>query len=118
MAYVAVKGGERAITNAHNLLAEDRRGDTSVTELGADQVREQLSLAVDRVMAEGSCYDRDLAALAVKQSRGDIAEAIFLIRAYRTTLPRFGVSDPINTREMRVERRVRPPSRTFPADRC
>lgn len=106
MAYVAVKGGERAITNAHNLLAEDRRGDPSVPELETDQVREQLSLAVDRVMTEGSCYDRDLAALAIKQSRGDLTEAIFMVRAYRTTLARFGVTQPINTRKMTVQRRV------------
>ena len=70
MAYVAVKGGEKAITNAHRWLAEDRRGDTAVPEIEVAQVREQLSLAIDRVMSEGSCYDRDLAALAVKQSRG------------------------------------------------
>ncbi|MEL7546239.1 MAG: carbon-phosphorus lyase complex subunit PhnI [Pseudomonadota bacterium] len=106
MAYVAVKGGERAITNAHNLLAEDRRGDQDLPEIESDQIREQLSLAIDRVMAEGSCYDRDLAALAVKQARGDLAEAVFLVRAYRTTLSRFGVTEPVNTREMRVERRV------------
>ncbi len=106
MAYVAVKGGERAITNAHKLLAEARRGDANIAEIQTDQVREQLSLAVDRVMAEGSCYDRDLAALAVKQSRGDIQEAIFLLRAYRTTLPRFGASAPVDTKVMAVQRRV------------
>ena len=27
MAYVSVKGGEKAITHAHQWLAEDRRGD-------------------------------------------------------------------------------------------
>jgi alpha-D-ribose 1-methylphosphonate 5-triphosphate synthase subunit PhnI len=106
MAYVAVKGGEKAITNAHRWLAEDRRGDTSVAELEVAQVREQLSLSVDRVMSEGSCYDRDLAALAVKQSRGDLPEAIFLTRAYRTTLPRFGASLPVETGQMAVRRRV------------
>lgn len=106
MAYVAVKGGERAINNAHKLLAEKRRGDASVSELSTDQIREQLPLAVDRVMAEGSCYDRDLAALAIKQSCGDIQEAVFMIRAYRTTLSRLGVSQPIKTREMDVKRRV------------
>ena len=106
MAYVAVKGGEEAITNAHKLLAEERRGDRDVTELETDQVREQLSLAVDRVMAEGSCYDRDLAALAIKQARGDLIEAIFLIRAYRTTLPRFGVSEPVDTGAMACDRRI------------
>ena len=31
--YVAVKGGERAIENAHRLLAEERRGDPEVPEL-------------------------------------------------------------------------------------
>lgn len=106
MAYVSVKGGERAITNAHQWLAEERRGDKSVAELSVGQVREQLSLAVDRVMAEGSCYDRDLAALAVKQARGDLPEAVFLVRAYRTTLPRFGASEPIDTEAMAVRRRV------------
>ena len=95
--YVAVKGGERAIESAHAWLAEERRGDTDVAELRIAQIREQLKLAVDRVMAEGSLYDPDLAALAIKQSRGDLIEAIFLIRAYRTTLPRFGASRPMDT---------------------
>ena len=106
MAYVSVKGGEKAITNAHLWLAAERRGDAAVPEVRVDQIREQMSLAVDRVMAEGSCYDRDLAALAIKQARGDIPEAIFLLRAYRTTLPRFGASLPIETEEMAVRRRV------------
>ena len=104
--YVAVKGGEAAIGNAHALLAEDRRGDPAVPELGVEQIREQLSLAVDRVMTEGSVYDPDLAALALKQARGDQVEAIFLLRAYRTTLPRFAVSQPIDTAAMQVVRRI------------
>lgn len=104
--YVAVKGGERAIQNAHAWLAEERRGDTSVPELSVAQIREQLSLAVNRVMAEGSLYDPDLAALAIKQARGDLIEAIFLIRAYRTTLPRFGASAPVDTGNMACDRRI------------
>jgi alpha-D-ribose 1-methylphosphonate 5-triphosphate synthase subunit PhnI len=104
--YVAVKGGERAIENAHSWLAEERRGAPSVAELTIAQIREQLALAVDRVMAEGSLYDPDLAALAIKQARGDLIEAIFLIRAYRTTLPRFGASRPVDTGAMRCERRI------------
>ncbi|MGB0747294.1 MAG: carbon-phosphorus lyase complex subunit PhnI [Magnetospiraceae bacterium] len=104
--YVAVKGGEKAIAAAHKLLAEDRRGDPRVPEIGTDQIGEQLTLAVDRVMTEGSVYDRDLAALALKQARGDQVEAIFLLRAYRTTLPRFAVSRPLDTQEMAVERRI------------
>lgn len=104
--YVAVKGGEKAIRNAHRLLAEKRRGCPDVPEVEIAQIREQLSLAVDRVMAEGSLYDRDLAALAVKQARGDLVEAIFLLRAYRTTLPRFGSSQPVDTAAMQVRRRI------------
>jgi alpha-D-ribose 1-methylphosphonate 5-triphosphate synthase subunit PhnI len=104
--YVAVKGGERAIDNAHAWLAEERRGDTSVAELSVAQIREQLSLAVNRVMAEGSLYDPDLAALAIKQARGDLIEAIFLIRAYRTTLPRLGNSLPVETGDMACDRRI------------
>jgi len=104
--YVAVKGGERAIDNAHAWLAEERRGDPRVPEMLVAQIREQMSLAVNRVMAEGSLYDPDLAALANKQARGDLIEAIFLIRAYRTTLPRFGASRPVDTGAMACDRRI------------
>ena len=104
--YVAVKGGEAAIENAHRLLADARRGDRAVPEIGVDQIREQMRLAVDRVMTEGSLYDPDLAALALKQARGDLIEAVFLVRAARTTLPRFGASEAIDTAAMAVRRRV------------
>ena len=104
--YVAVKGGEKAIDNAHQLLASDRRGNPDVGELSIEQICEQLTLAVDRVMTEGSVYDTELAALAIKQARGDLVEAIFLLRAYRTTLPRLAVSEPLDTTSMRVDRRI------------
>ncbi|MFN3282576.1 MAG: carbon-phosphorus lyase complex subunit PhnI [Tabrizicola sp.] len=104
--YVAVKGGERAIDNAHQWLAEERRGDRAVPELTIPQIREQMKLAVNRVMAEGSLYDPDLAALAIKQARGDLIEAVFLIRAYRTTLPRLAGSRPVDTGAMAVDRRI------------
>ena len=60
------------------LLADKRRGDRGVAEIETRQIDEQLSLAVDRVMSEGSLYDREIAALAIKQARGDLIEAIFL----------------------------------------
>ncbi|HJY77300.1 MAG TPA: carbon-phosphorus lyase complex subunit PhnI [Burkholderiales bacterium] len=104
--YVAAKGGERAIRNAQALIAEARRGDPALPELEAAQIREQLRLAVDRVMNEGSVYDPELAALALKQSCGDSLEAIFLLRAYRATLPRLGYSAPIDTACMRLWRRI------------
>lgn len=104
--YVAVKGGTAAIENSWRLLAAQRRGDTSLPELSVAQIRAQLSLAVDRVMSEGSLYDPELAALAIKQASGDLIEAIFLLRAYRTTLPRFGYSLPLDTARMNLTRRV------------
>ncbi|MBX9925460.1 MAG: carbon-phosphorus lyase complex subunit PhnI [Hyphomicrobiaceae bacterium] len=104
--YVAVKGGEAAIQAAHELLAKRRRGDPAVPELAVAQIREQLSGAVDRVMCEGSLYDPDIAALAIKQARGDLIEAIFLVRAFRTTLPRFGSSLPLDTSRMAIRRRI------------
>ncbi len=78
----------------------------TVPELSLAQISEQLSLGVDRVMTEGSLYDRELAALAIKQARGDLIEAIFLVRAFRATLPRFGVTEPVDTGAMQVRRRI------------
>lgn len=104
--YVAVKGGENAINAAHQLLATKRRGDTSVAELTVEQIQQQMPLAVDRIINEGGIYDRELAALALKQSSGDMIEAIFLLRAFRTTLPRFGSALAVDTERMQIERRV------------
>jgi alpha-D-ribose 1-methylphosphonate 5-triphosphate synthase subunit PhnI len=104
--YVATKGGEQAIGAAHAWLAETRRGDSALPELSVAQIEAQLGLAVDRVMAEGSCHDRSLAALAVKQAKGDLIEAAFLLRAYRTTLPRFGATAPLDTGAMHIRRRI------------
>ena len=104
--YVAVKGGETAILNSYKLLAEQRRGDTAQAELSVDQIRQQLKLAVDRVMTEGSVYDPELAALAIKQASGDLVEAIFLLRAYRATLPRLGNTCALDTARMQLDRRI------------
>lgn len=104
--YVAVKGGEQAILNTNQLISETRRGDLALPELTLGQISEQFALAVDRVMTEGSLYDRELAALALKQAQGDTIEASFLLRAYRTTLPRIAMSEPIDTSLMAIRRRI------------
>jgi alpha-D-ribose 1-methylphosphonate 5-triphosphate synthase subunit PhnI len=104
--YVAVKGGEAAILNSYKLLAERRRGDPAQPEIEVAQIRGQLRLAVDRVMSEGALYDPELAALALKQAAGDAVEAIFLLRAHRTTLPRLGYALPLDTGAMRPWRRI------------
>jgi alpha-D-ribose 1-methylphosphonate 5-triphosphate synthase subunit PhnI len=104
--YIAAKGGEAAIAAAARLLDDARRGDRTQRELEVSQIRSQLGLLVDRVMAEGSLADPELAALALKQAQGDAIEAAFLLRAYRTTLPRLGFSEPLDTTRMRADRRV------------
>ena len=104
--YVAVKGGAAAIESSWRLLEAQRRGSGSLAALSVSQIREQLSLAVDRVMSEGSLFDPELAALAIKQASGDLLEAIFLLRAYRTTLPRLGYALPLDTARIALLRRI------------
>lgn len=106
MAYVAVKGGERAIDAAHAWRAEARRGDPAIPALSTAQIAGQLGRAVERVMAEASLHDPELAALAIRQAEGDLIEAAFLLRAFRTTLPRFGAALPLETGRMAVRRRI------------
>lgn len=108
--YVAVKGGERAIANAHALLAKRGVGQNSSGEeeerIAARQVHDQMGVLIARVMNEGSLYDPELAAKALLQAQGDVLEAITLLRSYRTTLPRFGTTTALDTGELPAERRI------------
>jgi alpha-D-ribose 1-methylphosphonate 5-triphosphate synthase subunit PhnI len=104
--YVAVKGGERAIANAHALLAKEGRGDPRLSPLEYPAIAGQLGVLVARVMTEGSLYDPELAARAILQAQGDTLEAITLVRSYRTTLPRFGYTLPVNTAGLPPQRRI------------
>jgi alpha-D-ribose 1-methylphosphonate 5-triphosphate synthase subunit PhnI len=111
--YVAVRGGEDAIRNSEALLVLYRRGGGSAP-LQVRQILEQMRLAVDRVMAEGSLYEPTLAALAVKQAEGDLAEAAFLVRAYRSTLPRLQRTPPLPVEGIRLIRRISAAFRDIP----
>ena len=104
--YVAVKGGENAVKHSRHLVAKARRGDESLSPIQVEQIMNQMGLAVDRVMAEGALYDPLAAATAIRQAQGDIVEAVFLVRAFRTTLPRFGNSKAVATDKMRLFRRI------------
>lgn len=105
MGYIAVKGGEEAIENSELFFKYERLKGQSAP-LGLEQICEQLHLAVDRVMGEGSLYDPILAALALKQAAGDTFEAAFMLRAYRTTQPRLGYSIAQSTSQIRIIRRI------------
>jgi alpha-D-ribose 1-methylphosphonate 5-triphosphate synthase subunit PhnI len=105
MGYVAVKGGRQAIESASDFFRfEQIKGHSAPVTI--EQIRDQLYLAVDRIMSEGSLYAPDLAALALKQAAGDTFEAAFMLRAYRTTQPRLGYSLPLKTGQMRIMRRI------------
>ena len=104
--YVAVKGGERAIANAHALLAKQGRGDQAWPRIEQAAVAGQLGVLVARVMTEGSLYDPALAARAILQAQGDVLEAVTLVRSYRTTLPRFGYTLPVDTASLPPQRRI------------
>jgi alpha-D-ribose 1-methylphosphonate 5-triphosphate synthase subunit PhnI len=104
--YIAARGGEAAIAASRRLLAAARRGDPEVPTLQPVQIQGQLRLLVARVMAEASLYDPELAAVAIAQAMGDTVEAVFLLRAYRTTLPRLAASEPLELAAMRAARRI------------
>jgi alpha-D-ribose 1-methylphosphonate 5-triphosphate synthase subunit PhnI len=104
MAYVAVSGGKEAIEESIKLLNHYRSGTDKDLEIEA--VEKKLSLLVDRVMGEAGLYSKTYAALALKQCEGSIEEAVFLLRAYRSTLTRNYYTDTVNTNEMRIVRRI------------
>jgi alpha-D-ribose 1-methylphosphonate 5-triphosphate synthase subunit PhnI len=105
MGYIAVKGGREAIENAIQYMNVSRGGAES-PPISVEQITDQLGLVVDRIMGEGSVYAPRLAALAFKQAAGDTFEAAFIMRAYRTTQPRVGYSEPVDASSMRVLRRI------------
>ena len=107
MGYVAIKGGGQAIegTKAVFDYLRAREGEQA-TPLNTDTIENQLRLLHTRVLSEGGVYHPRLASLAIKQAQGDTLEAGFILRAYRSTLPRLGESELLDTGKMRVTRRI------------
>lgn len=104
MGYVAVKGGGRAIEESLDLLELQRL--SAQHQPSVQQIEEALPELVDQVMGEASLYAPQLAALAVKQALGNPDEAVFLLRAFRSTLERTCVCATIDTSAMRIRRRI------------
>jgi len=104
MAYVAVSGGKEAIEESIKLLEYFKNGTDKDIEVEA--IEKKLSLLVDRVMSEAGLYSGTYAALALKQCEGSVEEAVFLLRAYRSTLTRNYYTKTVNTDEMRIVRRI------------
>jgi alpha-D-ribose 1-methylphosphonate 5-triphosphate synthase subunit PhnI len=103
VAYVAVRGGEQAILNAEQYY---RSLMPPIGGEGVATLQAQLPLLLDRIMAEGSLYDPELAALALAQSGGDLFEAVLLLRAYRSTQPRLAYAAPISAAHTLTVRRI------------
>lgn len=104
MAYVAVSGGEEAIEESIKLLDYYRSGTKKDLEL--EVIEKKMSLLIDKVMSEAGLYAPTYAALALKQCEGSTDEAVFLLRAYRSTLKRNFYTKVTDTRNMRLNRRI------------
>lgn len=104
MAYVAVKGGSEAIEESIRRLKYERVKQGVCADVNT--IEGSMRLLIDQVMSEASLYAPELAALAIKQGEGSMEEAVFLLRAYRSTLPRKYYSTIIESESMQVERRI------------
>ncbi|AJE45791.1 carbon-phosphorus lyase complex subunit PhnI [Celeribacter indicus] len=103
MAYVATRGGERAIEQAERLFRSEL-GEIAPERVA--EVKSALPYLIDRVMGEASLYDEDLAALALAQTGGEMFEAVLLLRAWRTTQPRMQVARPVGQEALFTHRRI------------
>jgi len=103
MAYVATRGGERAIEQSERLF---RAKMGEITPGRVAEIRAAMPYLIDRVMGEASLYDEDLAALALAQTGGELFEAVLLLRAWRTTQPRLAVAEPVTQDSLFTHRRI------------
>jgi len=113
MGYTAVKGGLEAIEAAERLI-ESLPTDPDESTLEIRQLCHQLGAAVDKVIGEGGVYAPELAAQAIRQTEGDLFEAAFVLRAYRSTLPRLGYAEAVRGEQMRLRRRISSAFRDIP----
>ncbi|WP_217428448.1 carbon-phosphorus lyase complex subunit PhnI [Microlunatus speluncae] len=103
------KGGTEAIIAAERLVLQRRSLLDGV--ITVDQVIECFPIALDKIMGEGGLWDPPTAATAFLQAGGDAAEAVHLLRAHRSTLPRLAYSEPVQPRELELLRRIVPAHR-------
>lgn len=103
MAYVASRGGARAIEQSERLYRAEMG---QITPGRVAEIRAAMPYLIDRVMGEASLHDEDLAALALAQTGGDLYEAVLLLRAWRTTQPRLCVAEPVTQDGLFTHRRI------------
>ncbi len=108
MGYIPIKGGTAAIAEAARAMEFLRTCGAAQDEqpLQANQIEHQLHFLHSQVLSEGALYDPELASVAIKQSLGDSLEAAFMLRAFRSTRSRLGVTPTQDTSKMRLIRRI------------
>jgi alpha-D-ribose 1-methylphosphonate 5-triphosphate synthase subunit PhnI len=111
MGYSGARGGLEAILAAERLV-RDARDQAGTAWASTAQIIGRFRLVVDRVMGEAGLYDEPTAADALRQGEGDPLEAAHLVRAHRSTLPRLARSEPVDSDDMVVLRRIVPAHRT------
>lgn len=104
MGYVAVTGGEQAI--AASLDLNELRRVEAGRSVAVEDILATMPDLVNQVQSEGSLWAPEIAAVAIKQACGSIEEAVFLMRAYRSTLERLYTSRVVDTDGMRAGRRI------------
>ncbi|TEB14868.1 Alpha-D-ribose 1-methylphosphonate 5-triphosphate synthase subunit PhnI [Pelotomaculum sp. FP] len=104
MGYVAVKGGTVAIEESIKRLKYERLKKAQILDI--NKIEGGMRCLIDQVMSESSIYSETLAAISIKQAEGSPEEAVFLMRAYRSTLPRKHYSRTVHSENMLVERRI------------
>ena len=104
MGYVAVRGGGRAIEESLKLLERERVAGSAMASV--DEIEATFPGLIEQVMGEASLYAPRLAAVVLKQAQGSPEEAVFLLRAFRSTLERPYTSRVIDTQNMAVQRRI------------
>lgn len=103
------KGGTAAIVAAERLV-DTQRGERAAMD--ASTVIAAFGASIDRIMGEAGLWDETTAAHAFVQAAGDLAEAVHLLRAHRSTLPRLAVTEPVDARGMQILRRIVPAHRS------
>jgi alpha-D-ribose 1-methylphosphonate 5-triphosphate synthase subunit PhnI len=103
MAYVATRGGEKAIEQAERLFRQDLG---TIDAERVETIQQTMPYLIDRVMGEASLYSEELAALALAQTGGELSEAVLVLRAWRTTQPRIAISRPVQQDEILTQRRI------------
>lgn len=104
MGYVAVRGGRQAIEASLDLINLVRS--KASHEIDVSDILDNMPDLVNQVQSEGSLWDPELSALALKQAQGSVEEAVFLVRAYRSTLERKYTSRVISCRDLLISRRI------------